>query len=595
MLAERVARGELPPVEERLPENPLVVEPVKEIGKYGGTWRRLTLGPRDILLASRMGYDPLVRWDRSAKNPAPNLAERWEILDGGRTYVFHLRKGLKWSDGHPLTSEDFRFVYEDWLCNKELSPVFPSWLKIGGEPARLEAPDPTTVIFRFAEPYGIFLEMLAYQSMMLLAPKHYLMQFHARYTDKTELEAMARERGFDLWYQLFADRANIECNPDVPTWKAWKLTVPPPASRVICERNPYYWKADPAGNQLPYIDRLAISDVQNNEIVTIKAMAGDVSFQARRVDASNYSLFMQNRDKGHYRVMRDLGAASIVLYVNNCSKDPELRPILQDRRFRIALSVAVNRKEICSLLYRGLARPSRAIASPYDPFYLPEFDEKHIQYDPALANSLLDEVGMPRGRNGLRRMPGGKPFKQILHVFPSEAGTSNDLWQLVADYFREVGLDFAIKQDAVSLSGLAVRAGNSDFWAYSVAGVHWILEPLWYVPWQSSSYFAPAYGRYQASGGKDKLGVKPSPEFQRLIDWYLELRSVVNDEDRKLALGRNILRQWSEQCYTIGIARQELLTIVADSFKNVPDHIIHDYRIMTPGYIGAEQFYIDNE
>ena len=599
MLAERVAAGELPPVEERLPENPAVVEPLEGIGVHGGTWRRLAMGGRDISLASRLGYEPLVRWDRTGKNVAPGLAESWEILDAGRTYVFHLRKGLKWSDGHPLTSEDLLFYYEDVLCNKELSPVFPSWLMVAGERVKLTAPDPYTVIFSFVAPHGLFLEMLAYRSHGIIFPKHYLKQFHADYADPAELERKAKERGMALWRQLFGLKADCNNNPDLPTCRPFNITVPSPATRMVAERNPYYWKVDPEGNQLPYIDRITYANVQNNEIITIKAMAGETDFQARGIDATNYALFMENRERGNYHVLRDLSPGSVVLYVNQYSKDAELRPLLQDRRFRIALALAINREELIFLLYSGMAVPSRGIASPYDPYYLPEFDEKYLEYDPGRANALLDQLGMKKDARGMRRLPSGRPFRQMLNVFPSEAGTTSDLWQLVADYFREVGLDFTVKLDAPALSRLQVCNGNSDFWAYAVAGMNWVVDPVWYVPWASSTYFAPLYGRYVASRGKDKQGVKPPPEIQRLVDWYLDMCSVPRDETgripkRRLELGRSILRQWSQECYTIGICRQELVTIVSNRFKNVPEHIIHDYRIMTPGYIGIEQFYLDD-
>jgi peptide/nickel transport system substrate-binding protein len=585
----------LPPVEERLPENPVVVEPVDSIGTYGGTWRRLSIGNRDIQLDCRMGYDPLVRWDRTGRNVVPGLAERWDILDAGRTYVFHLRRGVKWSDGHPLTSEDFLFVYEDILCNKEITPIFPSWLEVGGQPVEVLAPEPYKVVFRFGRPYGIFLEALAFRGYSILLPKHYLKQFHPRYVDKTELERMAEKRGLTPWPRLLGRMSNCNENPDIPTYRPWKITVPPPARRMIAERNPYYWKVDPAGNQLPYIDRIAYTDIQNNEMVTMKALAGEVDFQARRIDTTNFPLFMENAEKGGYRVIRDESPISVCLFVNQHSKDPEIRPILQDRKFRIALSVAINREELIDVLYTGMAVPSRGVASPFDPYYLPEFDKKYIEYDPDKANHLLDEIGLVRGRHGIRRLPSGRPFRRILNVYPSEAGTSTDLWQLVVDYFREVGLDFILKVDAVYLSVLQVRNGNSDFWAYTETGMHWVVNPLWYVPWQSSSYFAPAYGRYQASGGRDKQGVKPPPEFQRLIDWYLELCSTVDNDARKLELGHKILRQWDEECYVIGVCRPDLITIVSNTFRNVPDSIIHDWRVMTPGYIGIEQFYIDEK
>jgi peptide/nickel transport system substrate-binding protein len=594
MLTKLVAEGKLPPVRQRLPERPVVIQPIGSVGKYGGTWRRVALGKTDILMYSRLGYEPLVRWDRSGTKVVPGVAEGWEVRDGGKSYVFHLRKGLKWSDGRPFTAEDLRFWYEDVLLNKEVSPVVSPWLKAGRQIVSVTAIDPYTVEFRFAGPYGIFLEACAVQGYTMFTPKHYLKQFHPRYTDPETLNRRVRGRGFDHWSRLFLFINHPDENPDLPTLKPFVLKVPVPASRAIAERNPYYWKVDPEGNQLPYIDRIAYAVVQNVEIANFKAMAGEVDFQFRLIDSANYSLFMENRAKGGYRVLADDSPVPLVVYVNPHSKDQRVRPILADRRFRIALSVALNRDEIIDLIYSGLATKSRGVASPFDPYYLPEFEQRYMQYDPALANRLLDEVGLRKGRDGMRRLPDGSPFRQIMNCYPSEEGVAADLWQLVADQWREVGLDFIVKLDARNLSVMQVQNGNANFYAYGTAGMHWVHDPMWYVPLSMYSIFAPLYGRYLYSGGADPMGVPLPVEYQRLVNLYDELRSEV-DEGRRRELAHRILGQWSEQCYTIGIARRKVLTIVSNRFKNVPEHIINDNRLSAPGYIGVEQFYIEQE
>lgn len=590
MLRDLVERGELPPVEERLPEEPAIVTPVNEIGIYGGTWRRLTLGLRDLQLDTRLGYDPLIRWDRTGKNIEPGLAKSWDVLDGGRTFVFHLRKGLKWSDGHPMTSADFDFHFKHVIGHPELGPVYPDWLVVDGKRAVFSAPDPYTIVFTFARPYGIFPELVAYRATYMVRPKHYMTQFHGDFADPEELGRRVRERGFEHWRQLYAVMASLNENKELPTYRAFQLANDPTSPRVIAKRNPYYWKVDPEGNQLPYIDEIAYTDVANNEVLTMKAMSGEVDFQARRIDASAYPIFMENRERYGYRVMRDLVPDTLCLYINQYSKDDELRPILQDPGFRIALSIAVDREEVIFILFSGMAVPSRGVVSPFDPFYLPEFDEKYLEYDPTRANEILDGL-LPRGPTGLRRLPSGRPFRPVLHVYPSEAGTTMELWQLVADHFREVGLDFAVQQDSVTLSVMHIANGNSDFWAYQQPGMHFIVDPKWYVPLLSISYFAPLYGRYIGTGGK--AGVKPSPEFQQLVEWYEALTLVVDDRQTQVDYAHKILRQWADQCYIIGICRSELVTIVSNRFKNVPESIIHDWRIYTPGYIGIEQFYID--
>ena len=590
MLDALVKTGKLPPVGERLPNEPVVIQPIERVGRYGGTWKRIAISPYDSLMGSRLGYEPLVRWDRTGKKVVPGLARSWEIRDDGKTYVLQLRPGLKWSDGHPFTSEDVLFWYEDIACNKDLSPVFPSYLAPGGGKFTVTAPSRYVVEFRFDRPNGIFLELLCFRGHWLYSPKHYMKQFHVKHADPEELKSQAEALGLDLWHQLFLQKNNLHDNPDLPTVKPWKIKVPPPSTRLVAERNPYYWKVDPAGNQLPYIDRIAFTVMQNKEILNLKAMTGGVDMQARYIDTSKFTLFMENRQKGKYRVLADATPTSSCIYINQHSRDLRLRPLLQDRRFRIALSVATNRAEMIELLYSGLAEPTNAISSVHDPFYKPELRAPFIQYDPSLANRLLDEIGMTRGRDGMRRMPDGSRFRQILHCYPAETGTGTETWQLVVDYWREVGLDFVMKSDARVLSTLQVRNGNSDFWAYAIAGLHWIVDPGWYVPVRDGAYYAPMYGRYVARGGR--AGIPPSPEFQQLVDWYRKLAQTP-DPAQKLELGQRILSQWAEECYIIGIVKEKALTIVSNRFHNFPDSMIHCYRLMAPGYLCPEQFYLD--
>ncbi|MCL4217621.1 MAG: ABC transporter substrate-binding protein [Candidatus Hydrogenedentes bacterium] len=590
MLAERVASGDLPPVEQRLPEPPAVVEPVERIGVYGGTWRRAAMGSFDIGLQSRLGYEPLVRWNRDGLTIVPGLAKSWDVKDAGRTYVFHLRKGLRWSDGAPFTSEDILFTFDFVYANAELTPVYPAWLLSGGPP-KVSAPDPHTVVFEYAEPYGLFLEYQAFRGAGILMPKHYLKQFHPDFTDAATLERRIHEGGHTFWYQLFTVKENPDINPDLPTMNAFVIREPPPAARAVAERNPYYWKVDPAGNQLPYIDQIAYTMVESNEIANFRAMTGGVDFQARRIDPANYGLFMENREKGGYRVLADTDPAALLVYINQYSKDPVRRILLQNRDFRVALSIAINREELIEFIYGGLATPSNGVAAPMDPFYEKDWGDLYTEYDPAGANEMLDELGMKLGRDGLRTLPDGSVFRPILNVFPAETGASIEMWQLVADYWREVGLDFAVKLDAQSLSVLNVQNGNSDFWAYANEGLHWIVDPVYYVPWESVCYYAPLFGRYRSSGSKS--GVKPTTDCQQIIDWYAELRGVYANPERRLELGRNILRQNAVESYTVGICHPTKLTIVSKRMHNVPDHILHCWTIMTPGYLGIEQFFVD--
>lgn len=594
-LSERVAKGELPQVGQRLPEVPGVVVPVHTVGRYGGSMRKLAANVSDLQMNHRLGYEPLVRWGRDATTIEPGVAESWEMRDGGRTFEFKLRKGMKWSDGHPFTSADFKFTYDFILNYSGFGLVALPWVRADNKLPSIETPDPHTVIYRFDVPYGNFLRGVAASGLQqaLFSPKHYLEQFHQELVPKENIEKLVREAGFVTWMDFFLQRMDLSRNPDLPTVAAWKITIPPPASQCVAERNPYYWKVDTDGNQLPYIDRIVTNMVFDRTILNLKALNGNVDFQMRNIDAANYTLFKERGNQMGYETLVTPSTNPICVYVNQYSRNEKLRPILQDVRFRKALSHAINRDELVELIYSGLAKPSSAISMPVDEFFLPGMDKANTKYDPELANRLLDEIGLKRRKgDGLRTLPDGELFSAVLHIYPSEEGTNADLWQLVVDYLREVGLMFAPKQEDQSLSFLQVTAGNSDFFCYSSAALHWAVEGVWKAPISKMSYMAPIYGNYYATDGKD--GIRPPPELQRLIDWYEALRATP-DESERLRYGHKILQQWAEKCYVVGICQSPVVTIVSRRLKNVPDEVPGDYRLKSPGHLNIEQFYIDEE
>jgi len=594
MLRERVEKGELPPVEQRLPEDPVVVTPIERIGEYGGTWRRLSMAVSDIGMDSRLGYEPLLRWNLAGDGVVPGLAHAWERSDDARRYTFHLRRGLRWSDGHPFTSEDFRFAVESVAGNAMLNPVSPKWLTTTSGLPRVQTPDPYTVVFEFTEPYGLFPQLLAFRGTQgpLFLPKHYLSQFHADYANPDELAALVAQNRCAFWYELFERKNDLRRNPELPSVGPFVIEVPYPSQRAIATRNPYYWKVDPEGRQLPYIDRISFLNVTDQTILNFKAIDGETDFQDRRINSYYLPLFVRNAKAKGYRVQVGVTTEPLCVFVNQSSRDERMRPLLMDRRFRVALSVALNREEIIRFIYHGHAEPSTAVASPQDPYFRPEYDQTYIDYDPDLANALLDELGMKRGADGLRRMPDGSRFHEILHVFPSEMSAGQELWELVADFWREVGLAFTVRLDDATLSTLQVQSGKANFWSYGLTGMHWSLDGQMHTPNSPRSFFAPLYGRYVATHGAS--GVEPPEEYQRLVDWHREMTSTP-DEHLRRELADKILGQWNEQCYAIGICRPSVVYVINNRFRNVPDELISSFRLMSPGYVGIEQFFFESQ
>jgi peptide/nickel transport system substrate-binding protein len=427
MLADLVKQGKLPPVEQRLPQEPLVVAPLEEIGQYGGTWRRAAVGVSDVgIINSRITYENLVRWSADGKKVVPNVATKWKIEDGGKTFTFYLRKGIKWSDGQPFTAEDIVFWYKEVLLNKDLTPTVATWLTAGGKPCKIEKVDTYTFRVSFEQPNPLFLINICKSGgNQFFLPKHYGKQFHIKYAPKEELEKKVKDAGFQFWYQLFdAKVSNSNAwlqNPELPVLQPWRNTTLPTATTMIFERNPYYWKIDPAGNQLPYIDRIAHTLVENREVITMKAVSGEIDMQTRHISLPDYTLLMENRAKGNYRVLNwKQGVGSdVMICLNQNVKDPVLRKIFEDRRFRQALSIAINRDEIWKLIYLGMGKPRQCSLISGVAFYDPEWEKMWAEYDPKKANELLDKIGLnKRDRDGFRLRPDGKTLALTI-TFPS--------------------------------------------------------------------------------------------------------------------------------------------------------------------------------
>lgn len=398
MLAELVAAGQLPSVDDRLPTDPLVIEPHEEIGQYEGTWHRVATSAGDTQLHAKMTYEWLIRYNVDGTNIVPNAAESWEVSDDASEYIFHLREGMKWSDGAPFTADDVVFMYEDEWMHPDLANP-PSAYVIDGEPLMIEKIDDYTVRIKFPKPNGGFIRVAASLRghYFTWRPKHYLSQFHADYTDEAELTKKAEEEGFEFWYQLFNSKANPRTNPDMPVVYAWQLKIPAPQTPIVAERNPYYWKVDPEGNQLPYIDRIEWALVESGAQAQIQIIQGDADMQLRHLDISTFPLLQENKEKGDYRVLLwDTGKSDFVMGVNHTNQDPVLREIVQDNRFRYALSLGINRADIIEAIYLGLTEPNQVSPLPSSPHYWEDQAKDKTEHDP--GQCLPGRDGFDRAR-----------------------------------------------------------------------------------------------------------------------------------------------------------------------------------------------------
>ncbi|MEI6914422.1 MAG: ABC transporter substrate-binding protein, partial [Armatimonadota bacterium] len=356
MLAALVNEGKLPPLKDRLPADPMVVKPYERPGVYGGTWRMIHDSPDFADLKITLWYAPLIRWKQDSSGVDPGLAKSWGYSDGGRTLTLHLRTGLKWSDGAPYTSEDFKFYYD--LCtNGRLKLAPPGWCIVKGRPMKVETPNPLTIVMRFAGlNYFAHLQLATgfWSPEEYSIPKHYMKQFHPDYN-----------RNYKD-FVVFEQKNITHLNPDRPTMCSWRLKgIESGGSRVIFERNPYCPMVDTLGRQLPYIDRIESTLVADPQLRLLRMLAGEVDCQWRAIDLSDLGLFTRGQKRGGYRIKlwnEGCGAMSAVL-INWDQPDPILRRIVRDKRFRRALAHAVPREKINLVIYRGMAEPQNSVIS----------------------------------------------------------------------------------------------------------------------------------------------------------------------------------------------------------------------------------------
>ncbi|NPV06757.1 MAG: ABC transporter substrate-binding protein [Anaerolineae bacterium] len=578
-MADRVARGELPPVDERLPRDPMVVQPIEEIGQYGGTWRQLHIGPADNAQNMYLMHEPIAKYTLDFTALVPNLVRGWEFSEDATSVTLHLREGMKWSDGAPFTADDFMFWYEDIVLNDELTPTKPTQMKRGGELGAMEKVDDYTIRISFTQPYGAFEEFFTFPAWWTqqYQPAHYLKRFHKAYASEEELQAAMAEEGFDTWTDLFGAKIASFNNPGTPTVMPWVVENSVESPVQTYSRNPYYWKVDPEGNQLPYISGVSRTLVPDSEALLLKAIAGDADYQARRVAGlANYPVVMENREKGDYRVVSNLSPQTNIgtIMFNYSHKDPILKELFLQRDFRVALSLAIDRAEINDLLYKGQGTPGQASVAPGSPWFEEEHMQKYAEYDPDRANELLDGLGLTeRDAEGFRLRPDGKRLTLVNLTF-TPWGENVAIQEMVKEYWKAIGVEVLPKPTEVQLWVTQVHGLDFDIASYGVNfGFHGnppIVRETFCIA-ESGQHWAPQWGLWYQTDGKE--GEEPPEEVKQLQGLYEHILAEPSIE-RRIELSKQGLQLHADNLWMIGIladAPVGSFTVVKNNFRNVPE------------------------
>lgn len=609
MLADLVASGDLPPINERIPANPRVVTPLDEIGQYGGTLRRAFKGISDRWGPTKLNEEMAIEWDIpdvDTINLVPNYISEWTQNDDASSFTFTLREGLKWSDGQPFTTEDVQFWYDEYylgeLQNKEVT------LTIGGVDMELEVVDDLSWTVTFPAPNPLLPLVIAkitlgmWAGPTMAAPKHYLSQYIPHLADNEDLiNAAMEENAVETWQQLHGDGGTPQgpiagwwFNPELPVINAWKSANHPSNDPWLAERNPYYHAVDPDGNQLPYLDGLTHAWFDDNSVFDLWIAQGLIDAHIRHVNAANFTFYKENEEAGDYQVLIWRAASTNAFYPNISHKDPVMREIFNDARFREALSISIDRDELNALVYDGLFEPRQASPVSGSPNYDPEFETKWVDFDVDRANSLLDEMGLDqRNDAGIRLRPDGDPLVITILFTDALGGSRSDEVTLVEGYWETLGID--INQELVERSLYQERTDNGDVdigvWGADRNSVV-MADVSRYTGEQADGPWAPLFGGWWADSPRAQ---EEPPEDHPIREiWRLwEAAQSEPDEATRNELFTEMLNIHKEHPYMIGtVGENPSPFIVRNNVGNIQGGHIWDDTLRSPGGINPATWFL---
>ena len=616
LLAARVKAGQLPPVAQRLPTEPMVLRPLHAIGQYGGTWRRGFIGPGDSENGNRlMAGDKLVFLDSSGTKLAPSVAKGWEVSADGKRTVLFLRKGMKWSDGEPFTADDFMFWYADINGNKDLLPNLPPEMSINGKPGRMVKVDETTVAFEFDEPYFLFLPLVAGDTPIgggqarlqsdgqqngLYAPAHYLKQFLPKYSSEQALNEKARAAGMDNWLSLYRLKSDWRLNRDLPTLSAWHMSQPINTPTFVLERNPYFYAVDTEGNQLPYIDRVVLTMAENPDLINLRAIAGEYDYMERFIDLAKVPVFVDNAARGHYKLRLDLGfsGGDSTLFPNLAYQaDPEIGKWLRNADFRRALSLGIDREQLNEAFWLGLGTAGSSIPAADMPEYPGDaWRTRWSTYDPKQANAMLDRIGLDKkDADGFRlRTDNGQRLRLEITVAQTLVPTWPKQMEMVAQQWNRIGIYADVKLLERRLATLRISQDLDQITVWTNAGTESLyLYPRYALPVDITvGMGGRALADWYSSVGT--RGMKPTePEMLRAFE-LLRAASGQPEEERNRT-AQEIWKLIVEQQWNIGIVGLSPAThgvrVVNERLENVPERTCIAQHCRTPWGAHPEQWF----
>jgi peptide/nickel transport system substrate-binding protein len=574
-----VQSGDLSPLEERMALEPMVLPAVEEVGTYGGDVRFLNVGESHSAWEYQYLLENPCRWNADATEIQPNLATGFEFSADGMSCTIYLRKGIKWSDGEPFTADTFDFWWNDLVLQEDAGYTEPYWTITAEQSMMLEKLDDFSFKVTFHTPNWLFWNKLGSSGdyLRMYAPPHYLKPFHPEYNsdvaDYTQL------------VEKFPPSENLYIDPALPVVTPWRTTEYSPGQRLVADRNPYYWKIDPEGKQVPYTDTWIMSQVEDPRVVPLRIVGGEVDFLARSIPFDSFTTLKTSEEQGNYRLIQwSVGAGGDPMIVPNWDhSDPVMRDLIRNRSFRLGISHAIDRQTINDVVYFGQGAPSQGVTSPYSPWgrTTPEGEDLMEQwrtlaaeYDPDRANDYLDEAGLDaRDQEGWRLRPDGKRLSIIIITGSSPDSRAVDVLEFVTENWKAVGIETTLNSMDWSAFGPRFDAGE-----YDVFG--WDAWTGYYIPTIPDTLFpvgAPYWGTpltNQWFNTKGEEGVQPEPggPMARLQEIYANLQAAKTEAEQNQFVLEGVRVHVEEGPFMIAAVNDiPNLVVARPNLRNIPD------------------------
>ncbi|MEM8791306.1 MAG: ABC transporter substrate-binding protein [Pseudomonadota bacterium] len=579
LLEERIKAGELPPIAERIPDEPQIVDfegKGRVAGVHGGTLRMFVGRAKDVRYMSAYGYARLIGYapDYSLQ---PDLLKTYRLEEGGKRLVLVLRKGHRWSDGAPFTTEDFRYWWEDVAMNRETSPAGPPVeMLVDEKPPVVEVIDEQTIAYTWTAPNPRIIPAMAQaRPVYIYRPAHFMKKYHVKYANPEKLKEKMGEK-YRTWAELHNRKDNLYKfdNPKLPVLQPWYNTSKKNGQRYILKRNPFFHRIDPEGRQLPYIDQVEL-EVAASGLIPLKASNGEAGLQTRSLGFADAPVLKRNQEGYGFktRLWRSGYASEVAIYPNLTYLDPVWRDLMRDVRFRRALSLGVSRKMINKVLYFGLAEERGVAPLEESPFFQKALAYSWTQFDLERANAMLDEIGLTeRNAAGVRLLPDGRPMEIVIET-AGERREVADTLELVAATWSKLGLRLLVRpldRDILRNRAYSGRSMMVAWYGWNNGVPTARAAPFELAPVDQSNFTWPVWGQHFQTMGD--MGKPPDvPEAQRLLDLF-EIWSKSYTDAEKEAVWREMLAIHADQIFVIGTVSRAPMPVVAHAtLMNVPD------------------------